>query len=68
MTTEKRLENLEKLVNALSKKIDNFNYYQTAAINGCRHSDSEMKNTADQDRADIDFIAMETGVDLDETI
>ena len=68
MTTEKTLENLEKLVNALSKKIDNLAFYQAAAINGCRHSDGEMKNTADQNRADIDFIAMETGVDLDETL
>lgn len=68
MTTEKRLENLEKLVNALSKKIDNLNYYQTAAINGCRHSDSGLNEKTDQDRADIDFIAMETGVDLDETL
>ena len=68
MTTEKRLENIEKLVNALSKKIDNLAFYQAADINGCRHTDGNLSEKADQDRADIDFIAMETGVDLDETL
>ena len=68
MTTEKRLENLEKLVNALSKKIDTLAFYQSADINGCRHTDNGLTDKTDQDRADIDFIAMETGVDLDETL
>ena len=68
MTTEKRLENLEKLVNALSKKIDTLAFYQSADINGCRHAEGGLTDKTDQDRADIDFIAMETGVDLDETL
>lgn len=42
MTIEKRLENLENLVNALSKKIDNNKYYTDADINGNRKSVSDI--------------------------
>lgn len=38
MTIEQRLSNLENLVNALSKKIDNNKFYQQADINGARQS------------------------------
>ena len=42
MTIEKRLENLENLVNALSKKIDNNKYYTDADINGNRKSVTDI--------------------------
>lgn len=38
MTIEQRLSNLEKLVNALSKKIDDNKFYQQADIDGTRQS------------------------------
>lgn len=38
MTIEQRLTNLEKLVNALSKKIDHNEFYQQADIDGTRQS------------------------------
>lgn len=38
MTLEQRLSNLEKLVNALSKKIDDNKFYQQADIDGTRQS------------------------------
>lgn len=38
MTTEQRLSNLENLVNALSKKIDEVRFYQQADIDGTRQS------------------------------
>lgn len=41
MTIEQRLENLENLVNALSKKIDGIKYYTDADINGTRQSINE---------------------------
>lgn len=42
MDIEKRLSNLENLVNALSKKIDSIKYYTDADINGTRQSVSEI--------------------------
>lgn len=42
MTIEQRLSNLENLVNALSKKIDNNKFYQQADINGARQNISEI--------------------------
>lgn len=36
MTIEQRLENLERLVNALSKKIDNQKFYADADMSGVR--------------------------------
>lgn len=38
MTIEKRLENLENLVNALMKKIDNNKFYTDADISGNRQN------------------------------
>jgi hypothetical protein len=38
MTMEQRLSNLENLVNALSKKIDDNKFYQQADIDGTRQS------------------------------
>lgn len=42
MTIEKRLSNLENLVNSLSKKIDNNKYYSDADMNGNRQSISNI--------------------------
>lgn len=42
MTTEQRLSNLENLVNALSKKIDNNKFYQQADIDGTRQSVNDI--------------------------
>lgn len=41
MTIEKRLSNLENLVNALSKKIDNNKFYTDADVNGNRKGVNE---------------------------
>ena len=38
MTLEQRIINLENLVNALSKKIDDVRFYQQADIDGARQS------------------------------
>ena len=43
MTIEKRLANLENLVNALSKKIDRNAYYTDADMNGNRQSISNTQ-------------------------
>lgn len=42
MDIEKRLDNLEKLVNALIKRIDNDKYYSDADTAGIRQSVSEI--------------------------
>lgn len=42
MDIEKRLSNLEKLVDALSKKIDNTKFYTDADIEGNRQSITEI--------------------------
>ena len=42
MTIEQRLSNLEKLVNALSKKIDDNKFYQQADIDGARQNINEI--------------------------
>ena len=42
MTIEQRLTNLEKLVNALSKKIDDNKFYQQADIDGARQNINEI--------------------------
>lgn len=44
MTVEQRLSNLENLVNALSKKIDNNKFYTDADVNGNRKDVSENTN------------------------
>lgn len=54
MTVEQRLSNLENLVNALSKKIDNNKYYTDADINGNRKSVSEITPYTETKTAYID--------------
>ena len=71
MSIEERLSNLEKLVDSLIKRIDNDKFYDSADKAGIRqtegnHGEAIQTNTDDisQNSADIDYIAMETGVDL----
>ena len=71
MSIEERLSNLEKLVDSLIKRIDNDKFYDSADKAGIRqtegnHGEAIQTNTEDisQNSADIDYIAMETGVDL----
>ena len=64
MDIEKRVTNLENLVNALIKRIDNEKVYSSADMAGARHGISENTETNEKQGADIDFIAMEMGVDL----
>ena len=61
---EMKVERLENLVNALISKINMDKAYSEADINGCRHTEGELSDDSEQARADIDFIAMETGVEL----
>ena len=42
MTIEQRLTNLENLVNALSKKIDEVRFYEQADIDGARQNIEEI--------------------------
>lgn len=72
MTVEERLTNLENLVNALIKRIDNDKFYNDADKAGIRHTESqqgitisENSDNISQNSADIDFIAMESGIDLE---
>lgn len=64
MTELERIEALEQKVNALITKIAIDKAYTDADINGCRHTNGGLTNESEQARADIDFIAMETGVEL----
>lgn len=64
MTDIERIEALERKVNALITKLAIDKAYADADINGCHHMESGLINESDQARADIDFIAMETGVEL----
>lgn len=64
MNLETRIKNLENLVNALIKRIDNDKFYSNADTSALRQTDNNQHEVLEQDRADIDYIAMETGVDL----
>lgn len=61
MDLETRVEVLEKNFAALLNVMKNNKFYTDADIAGVQHSSSEADENI---RADIDFIAMETGVDL----
>ena len=64
MTDAERIDALEKKLNALITKITLDKFYSEADINGCRETNNGLSEASDQARADIDFIAMETGVEL----
>ena len=63
MDLEKRITNLENLVASLIKKINNDKFYNNADKDGIRHSATDADL---QRQSDIDFIAMEAGIDLDQ--
>jgi hypothetical protein len=63
MDIERRLTNLENLVSSLIKRIDNDKFYNNADKDGIRCTD---KSNNEARQADIDFIAMEAGIDLDQ--
>lgn len=63
MDLEKRITNLENLVYSLIKRIDNDKFYSNADSDGIKRTESD--NTVKL-QSDIDFIAMETGVELEQ--
>ena len=64
MSIDERVSKLEKLVNALIKRTDLDKFYQDADIAGVRRGNTDNATVNEQQAADIDFIAMETGVNL----
>ena len=53
MDIETRLDNLEKIVNALIKRIDNDKYYSDADVNGIRQIDGEQTENITENASDI---------------
>ena len=53
MDLEKRLNNLENLVYSFIKSQSRTDDYNTADINGCRHTDSEQQTSIDTNSNDI---------------
>lgn len=66
MTLEQRVEILEKYQAAIIKTITNNKQYDEADKAGLRQAISNEGGNIEQNRADIDFIAMEAGIDLEE--
>lgn len=69
--SRKEFDDLRNLVLALIKRIDNDKFYDSADKNGIRHTEgqhgealTEHTESIEHNSADIDFIAMETGVEL----
>ena len=56
MDLETRVANLENLVNALIKKIDNDKFYDSADKDALRQTDGTQKADIDKNTADIDYI------------
>ena len=68
MDLEKRLSNLENIVNALIKRIDLDKMYNNADLNGQRQSisnvDSNAKDGITTNSANIDYVAMMVDVEI----
>ena len=68
MDSEKRLSNLENLVNALIKRIDLDKMYNNADLQGQRQSisnvDSNAKDGITTNSANIDYVAMMVDVEI----
>lgn len=69
--SRKEFDDLRNLVLALIKRIDNDKYYDSADKNGIRQTEgqhgevlTDHTESIEHNSADIDFIAMETGVEL----
>ena len=56
MDLEKRVANLENLVGALIKRIDNDKYYANADTSALRHTDGTQAEGIEKNTADIDYI------------
>lgn len=56
MDLETRVANLENLVNALIKRIDNDKFYSSADTSALRQTDGNHTEALVQDRSDIDYI------------
>lgn len=56
MNIEKRIANLENLVNYLIKQIDNLRFYTNADTEGNRASLSNTDGNVEKNTADIDYI------------
>ena len=66
MTLEQRVANCEHYIAALISSTnlkDEYNEYDKEAL---RSTDNKQGGDIDQNTADIDFIAMEAGIDLSE--
>ena len=64
MDLEKRVANLENLVGALIKRIDNDKFYANADTNALRQTDGTQAEDIDRNSADIDYLAMMTEIDI----
>lgn len=71
MSIEDRLSNLENLVNALIKRIDNDKFYDSADKAGIRqtegiHGEAIETNSADIEKnsADIEYIVIMSDIDI----
>ena len=65
MTLEKRVANLEKLVASVISMYGIKSRYNEADKAALRDTDSKQGGDIGQNAADIDFIAMESGIDLE---
>jgi len=59
-----RITNLENLVGALIKRIDNDKFYANADTNALRQTDGTQAGDIDRNSADIDYLAMMTEIDI----
>ena len=64
MDLEKRVANLENLVGALIKRIDNDKFYANADTSALRHTDGTQAGDIDRNSADIDYLAMMAEIDI----
>lgn len=65
MTLEKRVANLERLVASVISMYGIKSRYNEADKAALRDTDGKQAEGIDQNTADIDFIAMEAGIDLE---
>ena len=56
MTVDERLANLENLVGALIKRIDNDKFYANADTSALRQTDGTQAEGIEKNMADIDYI------------
>lgn len=59
-----RITNLESIVGALIKRIDNDKFYANADTSALRQTDGTQAGDIDRNSADIDYLAMMTEIDI----